>query len=146
MDGQNFNGSLNSVANISGGSSASTIAEKKRNFSSSFAVTSATQKRRAQRIRAQNRLKDSACKAQLELDEERERHKCELSEKKEQYSEIVDRYKADRASLSTQLDNEKRISADLKLRLEKFERKSRDLSTGLVKSFLTTSKSKESDC
>ena len=60
--------------------------------------------------------------------------------------EIADRYKADQASLSTQSDNEKRISADLKLRLEKFERKSRDLSTGLVKSFLTTSKSKESDC
>ncbi len=51
-------------------------------FSSSFAVTSSSQRRRAQRIRAQNRLKDSACKAQLELDEEQERHKCELSLKR----------------------------------------------------------------
>ena len=128
------------------------IADKKREFRNTVADQqglSRSQKKRARKNRNYSKARDTACRTQLELDDLRESNSIEINEVKDRAGRKIEQYKGitvQQKEVIQQLTSESsdhRIArliqekSELEVQIDKYARRSRDLSASLVASFST---------
>ena len=128
------------------------ISDKKREFGNTVADRqglSKSQRKRARKNRNYSKVRDEACRTQLELDDLRENKSIEINEVKDRACRKIEGYKGiivQQKEVIQQLKSESsdhRIArliqekSELEVQLDKYARTSRDLSASLVASFST---------